>query len=137
MLRKYRKQIRQNCISLKFPFDMYSNVYGSVVICACMFSDSASYDVREIARKWKNAKRTNKITWGLSDEKFIDKTLEFFGLKRPESFPIAFVQSDLNCLFAPYDDENKCVLPLREDGVYSMTLQNGKVYPINFDFKVD
>ncbi len=133
MLRKYKKAVKeyQNLINLKFPVDMYNNVYGSIIICACMFS--TGYNLDEIIRKWKQAKRKNKITWGIDDEKFIEKTLEYFEIKRPEYFPIAFVQSRLNCLFAPYNEDEKTIYPLREDGLYSRTLEEGKIYPINFE----
>lgn len=120
---------------LMFPVDMYNNVYGSVVISAVMMSPHLKKKDRDaIIKKWNYAvDNPDDINWTLSDKKFVDKTLEYFGVKRPEIFPLAFIQSELNCLFAIYDKNTKEVYPLREDGIMGYTLRAGKVYPINFD----
>lgn len=130
------KSLRKNVQALApklFPPDMYSNVYGSVVICAYILTPGEKPDVKQIRKKWKIAKRTNKIKWTLEDDHFIDKTLAYFGVKKPEDFPIAFVTGKFNCLFAPYVDGQ--LYPLREDGIKGMTLESGKIYPIDFDEK--
>ena len=131
MLRKFRKEIAKNT-GLKFPIDMYNNIYGSVVVCASIFQVMSDSKIKEVRETWKNLKRNpSKIDFAIDDEKFIEKTLKVFNLEIPETFPIAFVQNGYNALFAPY--VNEMVLPLREDGVKGQTLQKGKIYPINFE----
>lgn len=120
--------------SLMFPSDMYNNVYGSVIVCGYIFSSNEEKpSCSEIVSRWKTTvkKKGKGITWGIDDKDFIDKTLEYFGMKRPINFPIAFIQSSTNCLFAPYLDGK--VYPLREDGFMGHTLSTGKVYPVEFD----
>lgn len=123
---------KQSLSQLLFPAEMYNNVYGSVVICGYMFTENKP-PVREIAATWNATVKSKgkKIKWTISDEKFIEKTLKYFGLVQPEYFPIAFVQSQVNCLFAPFI--NGEVLPLREDGFMPYTLSVGKVYPLSFN----
>ena len=119
------------CEKLIFPIEMYNNIYGSIVICGFIFSEQP-VEIKDIIKKW-NATVKNKgknIKWGIEDPKIIDKTLQYFGIKRPDNFPIAFVQSNVNCLFAPFVDGN--LLPLREDGYMGHTLSIGKVYPLSF-----
>ena len=127
--RMEKKMNKAGLGELKFPESMYNNIYGSLVICACMFSEQP-YSREDISKKWRNVIKTKgkKITWGIDDEKFIDKTLGFFGVKKPEVFPIAMVMSEYNGLFAPFVEGR--VLPIREDGIMSRTLSQGKVYPI-------
>lgn len=121
---------------LYFPTEMYSNVYGSLLISA-MMTDSENLEKRsDVKKKWQEVKKNKMlIDWDFSDEKFIDKTLDFFGLKKPEDFPIAFVQWGSNAVFAPYIDG--VVYPIREDGLKGAILRKGKIYPISFKEKAE
>lgn len=115
---------------LKFPVEMYNTTVGSIVICGIMFT-KGELDYKKIRAKWREYKKSENL-FSLSDEKLIDKVLEWFGMKRPRYFPVAMVISPYNTLFAPYDKKIKRVLPLREDGFTGPTLRYGKVYPIEF-----
>ena len=119
---------------LYFPTEMYSNVYGSLIISA-MMTDSENLEKRaDVKKKWQEVKKNKAlIDWDFSDEKFIEKTLDFFGLKKPDDFPIAFVQWGSNAVFAPYIDG--VVYPIREDGLKGAILRKGKIYPISFKEK--
>ena len=121
---------------LYFPTEMYSNVYGSLLISA-MMTDSENLEKRaDVKKKWQEVKKNKTlIDWDFSDEKFIDKTLDFFGLKKPADFPIAFIQLGSNAVFAPYIDG--VVYPIREDGLKGAILRKGKIYPISFKEKVE
>ena len=121
---------------LYFPTEMYSNVYGSLIISA-MMTDSENLEKRaDVKKKWQEVKKNKTlIDWDFSDEKFIDKTLDFFGLKKPADFPIAFVQWGSNAVFAPYIDG--VVYPIREDGLKGAILRKGKIYPISFKEKAE
>ena len=121
---------------LYFPTEMYSNVYGSLLISA-MMTDSENLEKRaDVKKKWQEVKKNKTlIDWDFSDEKFIDKTLDFFGLKKPADFPIAFVQWGSNAVFAPYIDG--VVYPIREDGLKGAILRKGKIYPISFKEKAE
>ena len=118
---------------LNFAPDMYTNLYGSVVICGYIFSEeSKKPSVSHLNALWLRAKdNPDEISWTLEDEAFVDKTLAYFGMERPKVFPVAFVQGRLNCLFAPY--VNGEILPLREDGLMTQTLRKGKIYPVEFN----
>ena len=117
---------------LRFESTMYNNIYGSVVICAAILGNADESKISMINLLWREVrKKPSLIEWGLNDKDFIDKTLSFFDIPRPEKFPIAFVQYGANALFAPYVDG--IVYPLREDGIKTQTLKKGKVYPIDFD----
>ena len=131
MTKKMQKDISK--ISFLFPTNMYANAYGSVVVSAYILSENKEkYDLKEIGKKWRKIeKNPNKyIKFGLSDEKFIDKCLDLFGIERPKDFPIAMVVSNLNILFVPY--VNGELYPIREDGFIPYTYKEGKVYPITF-----
>lgn len=121
---------------LYFPTEMYSNVYGSLLISA-MMTDSENLEKRaDVKKKWQEVKKNKTlIDWDFSDEKFIDKTLDFFGLKKPADFPIAFIQLGSNAVFAPYIDG--VVYPIREDGLKGAILRKGKIYPISFKEKAE
>lgn len=127
-----QKNVNERAKSLlRFESDMYSNIYGSVVVCAAMMQNVDAEKIKMINLLWRRAKKQPKlIDWNLSDEDFIDKTLAFFDVEKPKVFPIAFVQYGANALFAPYIDGK--VFPLREDGIKTMTLKKGKIYPIDF-----
>lgn len=121
---------------LYFPVEMYSNVYGSLLISAMMTNSENLEKRADVKKKWQEVKKNKAlIDWDFSDEKFIDKTLDFFGLKKPEHFPIAFVQLGTNAVFAPYIDG--VVYPIREDGLKGAILRNGKIYPVSFREKAE
>lgn len=127
-----QKNVNERAKSLlRFESDMYSNIYGSLVVCAAMMQNVDAEKIKMINLLWRRAKKQPKlIDWNLSDEDFIDKTLAFFDVEKPKVFPIAFVQYGSNALFAPYIDGR--IFPLREDGIKTMTLKKGKIYPIDF-----
>lgn len=131
-LKKMQKNVNERAKSLlRFESDMYSNIYGSLVICAAMLQNVSEEKIKMINLLWRKVKKKpSLITWNLSDEFFIEKTLAFFDLPKPKDFPIAFVQYGANALFAPYIDGR--IFPLREDGIKTMTLKKGKIYPIDF-----
>ena len=136
-IRRIKKNVQKMADNqLYFPVEMYSNVYGSLLISA-MMTDSDNLEKRaDVKKKWQEVKKNKAlIDWDFSDEKFIDKTLDFFGLKKPEDFPIAFVQWGSNAVFAPYIDG--VVYPIREDGLKGAILRKGKIYPISFKEKAE
>lgn len=135
-LKTVQKNVNRRALeSLSLPSSMYSNIYGSVLVCAMMFSEKNAEKKNDVAQLWRKVeKKPSLIEWALNDERFIDKTLEFFGLEKPKDFPIAFVQYGSCALFAPYIDGR--VFPLREDGIKGAILMKGKVYPVNFESEV-
>lgn len=132
-----QKNVNERAKSLlRFESDMYSNIYGSVVVCAAMMQNVDAEKIKMINLLWRRAKKQPKlIDWNLSDEDFIDKTLAFFDVEKPKVFPIAFVQYGANALFAPYIDGR--IFPLREDGLKGAILTKGKIYPIDFKERVE
>ena len=130
VLRKMKKNVAKETLTF-FP-EMYTNVFGSIVISHYILSEDKSEEkVKSIKRTWMKLKKGKlKIDFLFDDEKFIDKTLQLFGLERDENFSIAMVNNGINVLFVPFIEQN--ILPLREDGVYSNTLTNGKIYPVDF-----
>ncbi len=128
-LHSMKKEIAKR--SLMFEPDMYNNTFGSVVISAYILSPEKPV-VPVINKMWREIKKNhNLVDFWLDDPDFIDKALDLFGMKRPEVFPIAMVQSEFNVLFMPYVEGQ--LFPLREDGIYPMTASKGKIYPINFN----
>lgn len=126
-----KKNITKNV--LLFAPDMYNNLIGSTVISAYILSKEKP-DAKEINKKWRYyRKHPGKINFWIEDPDFIDKALALFGMKRPENFPVAMVQSNFNVLIMPYFDGQ--LFPLREDGIYPMTASKGKIYPIDFTNK--
>ena len=136
-IRRIKKNIQKMADNqLYFPVEMYSNVYGSLLISAMMTSSEKKKKRADVKKKWQEVKKNKALVdWDFSDEKFIDKTLDFFGLKKPEDFPIAFVQWGSNAVFAPYIDG--VVYPIREDGLKGAILRKGKIYPISFKEKAE
>ena len=134
-LHAYRKNIKKH--ELAFDPDMYTNTYGSVIISAhinnLIFNPSEpAFDIKEINKRWKNLRKNPKqVDFWIDDKEFIDKTLELFNIKKPETFNIAMVQSNYNVLFMPYFEDQ--LWPLREDGVYPQTAKTGKVYVVSFN----
>lgn len=131
-LNKVRKNVRKMADEkLYFPLEMYSNVYGSLLISA-MMTDKDNFEKKaDVKKKWREVQKKNSlIDWTIQDEKFIEKTLDYFGLKKPCNFPIAFVQLGRNAVFAPYIDDT--LYPIREDGLKGAILRKGKIYPIDF-----
>ena len=126
---------------LIFPTSMYNTVWGSVLICGYIFSEQP-INTNNLKCKWLDEER--KILKGKkskledfhpSDEGFIDDVLEYFGMKRPDNFPIALIRTPFNVLFVPYVDGR--VLPLREDGLMGRTLRCfTELYPVEFNDKV-
>ena len=130
----------------QFPNEMYNNLYGSLAICAYMFTPESGRQVvrqtrggkersvalkDEIRRRWFRARRNQRlISWTIADDDFIPKTLAYFGVEKPDVFPIALVRGRYNALFAPFVGGR--VLPLREDGFMGVTLSSGKVYPVDW-----
>lgn len=124
VLHKYRKNIvKQNSI---FNPEMYNNIVGSLVISNYILTKDEKPEIAEINRIWKYI-RKNGLDWWMDDKDFIPKTLELFNLK-PQYGEFAMVVSKYNILFAPYI--NDILLPLNENGFYTKTLQEGKIYPI-------
>lgn len=130
-LHSMKKEIAKR--TLMFEPEMYLNTIGSIIISAYILSPEKP-SVFEINKRWHQIKKhPKKVTFWIDDPDFIDKALDLFGMKRPEVFPIAMVQSDFNVLFMPYVEGQ--LFPLREDGVYPMTASKGKIYPVDFTNK--
>ena len=129
-LHSFRKNISKS--TLTFDPDMYTNVVGSLVITNYILTEDKP-EVKDIKKKWKSIKKKGLDFW-LNDKGFIPKVLALFNLK-PAYGQFAMVQSEYNVLFAPYINGN--VLPLNENGFYSRTLRNGKIYPIEENAKND
>ena len=129
IVKRLEKKVTEN--KLTFPSDMYTNVFGSIVICAYIFTKDKS-TFPEVKTQWQKVKKHPEkyITWTFDDEKFIDKTLQLFNVKKPEVWSICCVMSNFNALFLPFDKEHNIALPLREDGIPPASLKHGKVYPI-------
>ena len=136
-IRRIKKNVQKMADNqLYFPAEMYSNVYGSLLISAMMTNSENLAKRADVKKKWQEVKKNKAlIDWDFSDEKFIDKTLDFFGLEKPDNFPIAFVQWGSNAVFAPYIDG--VVYPIREDGLKGAILRKGKIYPISFKEKAE
>lgn len=125
---------------LRFPEEMYSNIYGSVVLCAYMFSkEDERPSIGFISETWDDMlANPDSVSWTLEHDSdgnydlkgFVENTLSHFNMSIPALFPVVFVQGKTNALFAPYVDGH--VLPLREDGFMGRTLRFGEVIPLNF-----
>lgn len=130
-LHSMKKEIKKN--SLRFMPDMYTETLGSLIISTCILTGD-KYDPVKVNKTYRNLKKhPGQVDFWIDDKDFIDKSLALFGMKRPEDFPIAMVQSDFNVLFMPYVDEQ--LFPLREDGIFPQTANKGKIYPIDFTNK--
>lgn len=132
-LKRIREEIKTS--QLLFPPDMYTNAFGSLAICAYIFTyDKKGFPIQDVRRIWFKVKKHPEkfITWDVDDPDFIDKTLFMFGLQRPPVFSIAMVRSAYNVLFAPFDKKDQRLYPLREDGFCGITLSSGKIYPVDF-----
>lgn len=134
------KTIKKNVEArkLKYDLEMYTTPFGSLIICGLLFTpEEERPSVVEVNKRWRTLKKQFLKGDGgfvaLNDKDFISKNLALFGLKVREVFPVAMVQSNFNVLFAPYVDGN--LLPIREDGFYTRTLEVGKIYPIDFNSK--
>lgn len=137
-IRKTKKNLVE--MPMYFPNDMYSNIYGSIVVCGAIFNNISAYKRNEIRKLWLKVKRKpSLIDFDFQDPDFIDKTLNFFGLERPDNFPVAMVSTGYSCLIVPYLKmhwwQRKKIYPLREDGFITTTLKYGKIYPIKFKKK--
>ena len=79
---------------LLFPVSMYNTPHGSLIVSAYIMShDKDSFPVKDVIKKWRAVEKAPETfpTW-LDDKEFINKTFAFFGVKRPEYFPVAMVQ---------------------------------------------
>ena len=133
LTKRVSKKIIAN--KLVFPADMCNNIFGSLVVCAYIFAeDKDVISIPNILKKWRKISKdpNHYIDFWLDDEKFIEKTLNLFKMTIPSKWSIAMVQSNLNILFAPYDDNTHRVFPLRSDGFMGPTLKTGKIYPVEF-----
>lgn len=116
---------------MRFVNEIYNSPIGSFAICLALnngkLKDDADY--HHLRNKYWSAKRRK---FKLDDPKLLYKVAKHFGYEyRPEN--IAMVMSDYNLLFAPYvqnEDGTVQVLPIREDGMMTKTLIEGKVYPL-------
>ena len=127
-LHSMKKEIAKN--NLRFVPEMYTETLGSLIISTCILTGD-KYDTVKVNKTYRNlVKHPGQVDFWIDDKDFIDKSLVLFGMKRPEDFPIAMVQSNFNVLFMPYVDGQ--LFPLREDGVFPMTASKGKIYPIDF-----
>ena len=123
-LRSMKREVSKNV--LRFPIDMYTTFPGSVIITSYILSENKP-KVSQIRKNWKTYK--NKGTdFAFDDPEYIAKLLKLFNMSGIDESKAAFVQSDFNALIVPYIDGK--IMPLREDGVYTRTLQKGKIYPL-------
>lgn len=123
-LRSMKREVSKNV--LRFPIDMYTTFPGSVIITSYILSENKPR-VSQIRKTWKNYK--NKGTdFAFDDPEYMTKLLKLFNMSGIDESKAAFVQSDFNALIVPYIDGK--IMPLREDGVYTRTLQKGKIYPL-------
>lgn len=123
-LKSMKKQITKNV--LRFPMDMYVTFPGSVIITSYILSDNKP-SVAAIKKAWRLYK-SKGTDFAFDDPDYIHKLLKLFNMPAIDEAMTAFVQSDFNALLVPYIDGN--IMPLREDGIYTRTLQKGKVYPL-------
>lgn len=130
-LRSMKRKISSSV--LRFPIDMYTTFPGSVIITSYILSENKP-KVSQIRKNWKTYK--NKGTdFAFDDPDYITKLLKLFNMSGIDESKAAFVQSDFNALIVPYIDGE--IMPLREDGVYTRTLQKGKIYPLYKDVQQD
>lgn len=123
-LRSMKREVSKNV--LRFPIDMYTTFPGSVIITSYILSENKP-KVSQIRKAWKTYK--NKGTdFAFDDPEYITKLLKLFNMSGIDESKAAFVQSDFNALIVPYIDGK--IMPLREDGIYTRTLQKGKIYPL-------
>lgn len=125
---------------LYFPYEMYTNIFGSVIISALInhiYNSATEHkplevDKAKIRNTWfkllEDENYRKKIDWDFSDEDFFKKTLDFFNIPVPNPLNIAVCITKENVLFAPFIGGE--VIPLREDGIMARTLLKGKVYPL-------
>ena len=128
-IRKFKKNAARN--AFMFPLEMYTHLAGSIVITSYILNEEKP-DLSEIRKKWKYYLR-HGLGFDFSDPLYISKVCEKFGVKMFPLDSAAFVVSDLNTLICPYlevKEGEKDILPLREDGYFSRTLRNGKIYPL-------
>lgn len=125
------KKIRKNMAksTLKFPVEMYNNIYGSIAICYYALSEQ-KVSINHIVSRWKEMKRTNKAPALIQEQNFFEKVLNYFGFEYNDYInnSLALVVSDTNMLVTFFDGTN--ILPLREDGFVGKTLSIGKCYPL-------
>lgn len=124
-LKQIKKNVKQN--HLMFPVEMYNSLPGSIIITSYILNNERP-DLKDVHKKFKYYKR-HGFNFGLEDADYIDKVLKCFDCKPIPYEYAAFVQSDWNALICPFIDGQ--IMPLREDGIYTLTLRKGKVYPLS------
>lgn len=126
-LKSVKKNITKR--ALKYPPEMYDNIYGSLAICYAIMAKQG-VTIAYIKDQWNWMKHNNKAPASIEDKDFIEKTVKYFGYTYDESLNdhMALVISKYNMLFAPYVDGH--IMPLREDGLTGLTLQTGEIHPI-------
>ena len=122
-LKQIKKNVTKN--SLLFPLEMYTSLPGSIVITSCILNNRYP-DMKELKKKWKYYTK-HSLGFDLTDKDYIKKVCDIFGVEEVKG-NAAFVQSDYNALICPYYKGN--IYPLREDGLFTLTLRKGKIYPI-------
>lgn len=131
-MRKFKKEVKKHV--LKFPVEMYTDLIGSIVLTSYILNEEKP-SVAFIKKKWSKFKAIAGDYTFKDKENFINEVLEMFSMPAIPEGMSAFVQSEFNCLVAPYIDGK--VLPLREDGFRARTLYTGKVYSIKEGGKKD
>ena len=103
-MRNIKKSVAENYFL--FPQEMYTSLAGSIVVTSYILSEEKP-DLKEIQKKWKYFTR-HGFEFSFADEKYVEKVCEAFGV---ELFPLdcaAYVQSEYNCLIAPYVEIDYC-----------------------------
>ncbi|HAJ78142.1 MAG TPA: hypothetical protein DCO75_00090 [Fibrobacteres bacterium] len=128
-----------------FDKDFYNTSFGSVVVTAYMVtSDKKSFNLRAINKKFKFFKRnfTDNIKnneWELNflidigKSDYIDKVLEYFGVKKPDYFPLAMITDGRQVLFAPCVDG--VLYPVRPDMFIPPIYKTGDIRMIDWGKK--
>lgn len=130
-LKQIKKTVAKN--SLMFPIDMYTSLPGSIVITSYILNNEKP-DLKSVHKKFKYYKR-HGLPFGLEDTEYINKVLKVFDCSPIPYQYAAFVVSDYNALIAPY--VNGELMPLREDGLFTLTLRKGKIYPLSKECKIN
>lgn len=132
ILRKYKKNIeRDRASKLLFIPECYNTLPGSLAVCNYAFLDEKP-NPNEINKKMKILMTDISALPSFDSADYIDKTLEYFGMKRAGDLSIALVVGRYNTLFTFWDGTD--ILPLREDGVFTNTLRDkhSKIIPVDF-----
>lgn len=128
VLKSIAKKLKKN--ELIFEEDMYSNIFGSIAICAYILAeDRGSFDIKDINKKYKSILRKRQTPVALNDPDFVNKVLEYYKIKEcPKMDQLALVVYKSNAVIVPYINEQ--VFALREDGFIGNIISKGKIYPL-------